>query len=119
MKLIPFSLKLAQEGHPIQTRDGRKGTFLCHYAGFKEYERVLVALDKDDDVTAYSESGLYDSVRETSLDLFMAPVKQERWLNVYENEICTYRNRESADIGSGEDRIACIRIEYSEGEGLE
>jgi hypothetical protein len=53
--------------------------------------------------------------------LDLVEVKQKRvvWLNGYSTgEAFTYSTREQADRASGPERIACLRIEYEEGEGL-
>jgi len=46
------------------------------------------------------------------------PEKQERWINIYDfgRFDPPYKTKKEADTRS--DRIACIRIEYEEGEGL-
>lgn len=116
MKLIPFSLKLAQEGHPIQTRDGREAQFIAYIPMAINYDRVIYLCGgriktSDEDGHFYSE--------EDDLDLFMAPVKQEQWLNVYSTDGYHYPTKEEADRNARPSRIACIRIEYTEGEGLE
>lgn len=43
------------------------------------------------------------------------PQKLKRWVNVYSD---THATREDADRGADGDRIACIEIEFEEGDGL-
>lgn len=53
-------------------------------------------------------------------DLIEVKTKHVRWLNVYTNTM-GYPSREEADCADNNaayNRIACIRIEFEEGEGL-
>ena len=49
-----------------------------------------------------------------------APVRHKRWVNIYRNQFTYYPHltKEAADKGASTNRIACIPIEYEEGEGL-
>jgi hypothetical protein len=53
-----------------------------------------------------------------------APEKLKGWINIYpyvcgaEYRFSYYLSRESADAGAGSDRIACIQVEFEQGEGL-
>lgn len=45
--------------------------------------------------------------------------KRALWLNVYpKDEVHVHESREDADRHSGNRRIACLKIEFDEGEGL-
>lgn len=50
------------------------------------------------------------------------PQKQKRWVNVYPSDIVAYENtyltKAQATKEAGDDRIACIEIDFEEGEGL-
>ena len=113
----PFDLKLAAAGHPIQTRSGKIARFVAHmpdvaYAN----NRVVVVVDRD--VYHVSEVGTCHSGRESHCDLFMVPVKHKRWINLYDESSCHYLTREEADMKAREDRLACIEVTFTEGEGL-
>lgn len=59
---------------------------------------------------------------ETPYDLVNVPKKHERWANIYnmaqQSYSVLYPTREEADRNSVPGRIACVRIEYTEEEGL-
>ena len=45
--------------------------------------------------------------------------KREIWVNVYDEDYGKgHPSREDADLRCGNGRIACIRVEFTEGEGL-
>jgi hypothetical protein len=122
MKLIPFDLKLAQEGHPIQTRDGRHAKFIAHVPETREEDQVVCLIDGL--VCSRFDTGLqYDSKASSPNDLFMAPMKHTKWLNIYPEGRTSYAypTKELANsnvVFDRFDRIACIQITYTEGEGL-
>ena len=66
----------------------------------------------------YKENGAYYGSGEVDLDLINIPKKHVRWLNVYAWAVTTNSSKDQADNVACKDRIACIRIEYEEGEGL-
>ena len=49
-----------------------------------------------------------------------APKSQVRWVNFYSNNQygCSHSSRKVADNKAGPGRIACIRVKFTEGEGL-
>lgn len=47
------------------------------------------------------------------------PRKIKGWVNVYRNRCYEYPTKELADADASLKRIACVPIEYTEGEGLE
>ena len=50
----------------------------------------------------------------------LMPQKKVAWLNIYPEGVVygEYESKACADMGACPDRIACIRVEYEEGEGL-
>jgi hypothetical protein len=60
--------------------------------------------------------------RDDPYDLVNVPEKHELWINLYHTEGvffgCAYPTREQANEKANIDRIACVRIEFTEGEGL-
>lgn len=90
---------------------------------------IVAAIDRGEkeDVITYTREGQYNAECESSWDLINIPVRHKRWINVYLNgtngteEICggcLYCSREKADEVAGK-RIACIEIEFEEGEGCD
>ena len=59
---------------------------------------------------------------ESPYDLVNVPEKREGWANIYnlaqQSYSVLYPTREEADRNAVSVRIACVRIEYTDGEGL-
>jgi len=64
------------------------------------------------------------SDRENPYDLVNVPKKHEVWINLYDTEEvffgCAYSTREQANANANANinRTACVRVEFTEGEGL-
>jgi hypothetical protein len=62
------------------------------------------------------------SDRESPYDLVNVPKKHEVWINLYDTEEvffgCAYPTREQANANANINRTACVRVEFTEGEGL-
>ena len=109
---------------PVQTRDGRKARIIATDAVDPIYPIVALVTQKagEERPERYTSTGRYysdgDILRPT--DLVNVPEKHVRWVNVYPDRNCrtVYGARYGADAGASDDRIACIRIEFEEGEGL-
>ena len=54
----------------------------------------------------------------TNMDLIEVKPKHVRWVNLYSVGILTREDADSHALGSPHKRIACIRVEFEEGEGL-
>jgi hypothetical protein len=106
-----------------RTRDGREVRLLMTDAGgdcpvigaYKRCDGVWVGCD-------WPASGCCPAL--SNLDLVEVKSKHVRWINLY-NPIGFHHTRESADeAGQSRDsslagrRIACLRIEFEEGDGL-
>lgn len=119
MNPIPFDLQRAKAGEPIQCRDGTPAKFIAH-APQLTGGSVLFSIDGG--LYNVKEDGRSSPSVDYRTDLFMAPVKEKRWLNIYHDGVChVHDTRRPADIGakdSSRRRIACIEIEYTEGQGL-
>lgn len=82
----------------------------------------LIALTKEDGQevdSSHTIDGLFEREIEGRLDLVNISEKIERWVNIYSREY-GHATKEEADAcaGNAKDRIACIPIEFTEGEGL-
>ena len=66
--------------------------------------------------------GRVQSGRDNVYDLVNVPKKHEVWVNFYDEEgvvvSFAYASEELANEKSHIDRIACVRVEFTEGEGL-
>lgn len=116
------------------TSDGSPVRILCVDGPDTEHP-VLGIVDGISGVQAWSPTGLtpnFFSVHTNSIhDLVEVKEKQVRYVNIYINKGATdkyrtpgenayfYNNRHEADINANHNRVACIRIEFEEGEGLE
>lgn len=84
----PFDLELAKKGHPVQTMDGRKVRIVCFDVKTEKY--ALLALIEENGVERshfYTDKGEYVAFgKDPDLDLVMAPIKKEGWINLYESK---------------------------------
>ncbi len=113
---------------PVQTRDGRKARIL---ATDKTGGQPIIALVQDplsrccqphEIAESFCSDGRYFpyGTDESSKDLVNIPQKIVQWINIYKKTGvgCAHATREEADNIAMIDRVACIRIEVEEGEGL-
>lgn len=108
-----FNLDLALNGARVVTRGGAEVT-------------QLTALKVRDEVHLVGVVGgqmisnwLSDGAGSTRLsDLFMAPVKQVGWINIYSYGMVSWRlypTKEEADSCADDDcRVACVMVEWEE-----
>lgn len=107
----------APEGHKWQTRDGREATQVTAFDVVNKAEGI-VAVIEGRIATFLAEDGMYYVNRgATEWDLCDVPVARVAYVNVYPaNAIGHYKTRDDANIGAGANRLACLRIEYTEGQ---
>lgn len=125
MNYKPFDLEAAKRGEPLITRDGKSAKFIAHVPEAVVDARI-VSLCEDQVPRLYCEGGKHDLYRETVFDLFMAPKKIKRWMNFYDNRYAAdFPTKSIADRDASETlrnlahkRIACVEIEFEEGQGL-
>lgn len=69
---------------------------------------------------SWTKGGRSVAGQKTATDLIEVKPKHVRWVNVYSECMPGYDTRQMADLATSSvrDRIACIRIEFEEGEGL-
>jgi hypothetical protein len=110
-------------GKTYLTRDGQKARVICTDKKGKSGRSVVVLVleskDTEHSITLYSNGAVYTG--ETSdLDLvseYKEPVKIVRYFNVYADGLFfDYPTREHADGRANDERIACKRVEFTEGE---
>ena len=123
-----FNYEQAKEGAPVCTRDGRPARIICW--DYKEYDRsetdekfpiiALVDCYVGERAYLYRENG---TTSDKKKDLFMAPVKQEGWINICKDEYGMpvtiariWKSEESARNAANGDEsyIATIKIEWEE-----
>lgn len=72
-----------------------------------------------DSLDNWTKDGTFDLSETTVWDLENAPEKKAGYINIYPKEYISdkiYESRSCADSSSCFDRIACIRIEYEDGQ---
>lgn len=112
---------------PVRTRSGRAAriiaTDLANRAGAS---RIAAAVMQDagfESTLVVHSDGRVHRFGDTSFeDLVNVPEKHVRWASIYMWQggmsVWLNRTREDADENAKDGRIACIRIEFEEGEGL-
>ena len=82
----PFNLEQAKAGAPVCTRDGQPVRIVCYdLKGYKDYP-ILALVESPVGVEAtvsYALNGHPSLYSGTGIDLMMASVKREGWVNLY------------------------------------
>ena len=82
----PFNLEEAKAGAPVCTRDGRPVRIVCYDCkGYKNYP-ILALIERPvgvESILSYALNGHHSLDSETGIDLMMASVKREGWVNLY------------------------------------
>jgi len=108
---------------PLQTRNGWPAELV--YDGLSGPFPLAVVVYKGNgtaDLHIYTREGKHNFMGDGSTGLMNVPQRGECWINIY--PVCSgcspsgHRTRERADEYARPNRIACVRVEYEEGEGL-
>ncbi len=106
---------------PVQTRDGRKARII---ATDRQGHEPLIALVTEPQghecIYAFQPSGVcHPRAPGHADDLVNIVEKHVRWINIY-NGGCSvpHKTKPEADLNAAGSRIACLRVEFEEGEGL-
>lgn len=68
----PFSLEMAQKGHPICTRTGTPAKFIAYVPDNQQYYKVVVSINGE--IYSCGADGVFTDLYETETDLFLAPL---------------------------------------------
>jgi hypothetical protein len=86
---------------------------------------IVIAVLRDDgteEIRGRRADGRVYPNKEDFNDIVNVPEKHERWANIYnmaqQSYSVLYPTREEADRNAVPGRVACVRLEYTEGEGL-
>jgi hypothetical protein len=124
----PFNLEQAKAGHPVVTREGYPVRILAFDLNNEKYPiAASIQFQEREDVESFSKEGSFNiqSGKEDPLDLLMAPVKKEGWVNLYNfGERTTTGGvifssekdaiNHSVFNGTNINRVATIKIEWEE-----
>lgn len=77
----PFNLEEAKVGKPVVTREGIPVRMLCFDGGLADDHNIIYIVK--DIVMWVKSNGCYSDKFESVWDLFMKPLKQTVWVNVY------------------------------------
>ncbi|MBA1366945.1 hypothetical protein [Burkholderia gladioli] len=80
-KLKPFDLEAAKRGELMVTRSGKAAKFIAYVPEAEDAFHILVLIDKT--ALAFYGNGHFYSNEDHHNDLFMAPRKVKRWVNLY------------------------------------
>ena len=82
----PFNLEQAKAGAPVCTRNGQPARIVCYdLKGYKNYP-ILALIENTvgaESTISYALNGHQSLDSETGIDLMMASVKREGWVNLY------------------------------------
>ena len=119
----PFSLEeyLKNPDREVVTRDGRKVRIICTD---RKGATPIIALVNDglseELGHAFYSDGKIFSDEDNELDLFFAPEKHERWINLYKDgdivytSMDTFNTKKEAEIASCSTCVATVKIEWEE-----
>ena len=109
---------------PCQTRAGVKVRILCTYAG-GEYPIAGLVQGLNDIAYRWTSDGKFlTNGKLKDNDLINIPEKRKVWVNVYRDGQFVMFGKEQTckcdcdNQTGGGDRIACVKVEFTEGEGL-
>jgi len=104
---------------PIQTRDGWDVRILCaDKHGNFPICGILKTNNGEEYLRAWTINGSFCSGEYPSPhDLVNIPEKHVGWLNIYTADNLA-ESKEMADAHSVSNRIACVKVEWKDGEGL-
>lgn len=103
---------------PMQTRNGWEAKLICNdLAGNSPLGVRIKRQDGTEFVTSRLIDGRCWDHTTSDFDIINVPTKIVRYLNFYGPEHCfMYDTRPEADEHSSPNRIACIRVEFTEGQ---
>lgn len=107
---------------PVQTRDGRPvRIYRTDGSGIRPIHGAIKNSEGHEYVAQWYANGRhYGDTIKSSCDLVNVPVRHTVWVNVYSffQVVYLYPTKSEADQRAGADRIACVPITFTEGEGL-
>lgn len=120
----PFNLEeyLKNPSRKIVTRDGRNVRIVC--TDKKGFNPILALVTRHDsiaeDIYLYTKNGELSEGNSTKSNLFFAPEKHERWVNLYKEDdniyasMDTFKTKKEAEALSCSSCIATVKVEWEE-----
>ncbi len=108
---------------PIQTKNGKP----ARYKGTRKSPKMIHCVLYEDGDAEYfiyvNHVGMcYENGYPSRLDIINVPAPKRSgtvWVNVYEGGVCEVHNsRNIADSEAGKNRLACVEVPWTEGQGL-
>lgn len=105
---------------PVQTRNGRPARIVSTSLRGPYPIAAIVSLEGGHEaVISLTPEGRFTvGDGECAFDLVNVPETHTFWLNIYENRMFRHPSRGRANLLAEADRIACVEVTYTEGEGL-
>ena len=124
MKAFSLEEYLKNPSKKLVTKEGKKVKRILCTDARGNYPIVALVERHDgtvDDAVAYTKDGKYlDGVELSIRDLFFAPEKHERWINLYKDDgivyasMDTFNTKKEAEAASCSTCIATVKIEWEE-----
>lgn len=120
MKQFNLDEYLANPSRKVVTREGKNVRIVCTDKKGNDYPVVaLIEWEKVEEACDYTKDGYLNDGHTTDYDLFFAPEKHERWINLYKigSEgyflgANIYIDKEHAETVAGRNCVATIKIEW-------
>lgn len=108
---------------PVRTRDGRPARIICTDAKKGDYPIIALVTEREsenEEPWTFTAEGKFNGCLQDAMDLVNAPQRHVRWVNFYRGAACSaHVSQGRANDLAGPGRIACIRVPFEEGEGLD
>ena len=118
MKRFNLEEYLKNPSLKVVTRDGR--SVKIHCTNHTPFWPVLAKIEGSDSSMSYQSDGRYFFNDDSTYDLFFAPEKHERWINLYKDDdfvyvsMDTFNTKKEAEAASCSTCVATVKIEWEE-----
>ena len=100
--------------------DGRGQRFraICVDATTEADGYPVIGINDDGNIRTFTSEGVFQIDHQSERDLVReVKEKQVRYVNIYPNgTVFDHKSKRDAENGAGTGRLACIRVEYKEGQ---
>jgi hypothetical protein len=112
----PFVLEEALAGAKVMNGKQNPVTDIAYFPSIGGSHKVCAVIRGQ--ITPFTTIGrISNGIPNPLMDLFMAPVMKEGWINIYKDEKpgeCIYKTEAEARVSGGLSPISCVRIEWEE-----